>query len=98
MTTSQPDRLDRIEQMLEGLIRIQSTQQHSIESVIQAQQNQQSALERLIDGQLGLQAQMGVLSEAMLDTREETRQLKRAVDYLLSRDGETGQRGNSDAL
>lgn len=94
MTTSQPDRLDRIELMLERLVNIQDNQQRSIESVLKVQEKQQSAFERLTEGQLGLQAQMGVLSEAMLETREEAKQLKRAVDYLLSRDGETGQSGN----
>lgn len=83
MTASQPDRLDRIELMLERLVNIQS--------------NQQNSLEHLIDGQLGLQSQMGRLSEIVLEVREESRQLKRAVDYLLSRDGETGQEGNPDS-
>ncbi len=97
MNGSQPDRLDRIEQMLERLVNIQGNQQRSIESVIRVQENQQNAFERLTEGQLGLQAQMGVLSEAMLETREETKQLKRAVDYLLSRDGEIGQGGNPNS-
>ena len=91
MNASQPDRLDRIEQMLERLVNIQDNQQRSIESVLKVQEKQQDAFDRLTEGQLGLQAQMGVLSEAMLETREEAKQLKRAVDYLLSRDGETGQ-------
>jgi hypothetical protein len=45
-------------------------------------------IDRLIGVQLGLQAQMGVMSEVVIETREEAKQLKRAVDYLLSRDGE----------
>jgi hypothetical protein len=89
MTTAQPDRLDRIERIIDSMAR-------SIDNLITVQVNQQTtterhqeALGRLIDGQLGLQAQMGVMSQAVIETREETRQLKRAVDYLLSRDGET---------
>jgi hypothetical protein len=45
-------------------------------------------IDRLIGGQIGLQAQMGFMSEVVIETREEAKQLKRAVDYLLSRDGE----------
>ena len=89
MTASQPDRLDRIETIVESIAR-------SLDNVLRAQENQQGtidrhqdALSRLVDGQLGLQAQMGVLSQVVIETREETRQLKRAVDYLLSQDGET---------
>ena len=89
MTAAQPDRLDRIETIVESIAR-------SLDNVLRAQENQQGtierhqdALSRLVDGQLGLQAQMGVLSQVVIETREETRQLKRAVDYLLSRDGET---------
>ena len=80
MTNDSPNRLDRMEAMLEGIIRIQGNQQSTFDKIFEGQQ-------RLVDGQLGLQAQMGVLSEAMLETREETKQLKRAVDYLLSKDG-----------
>jgi uncharacterized coiled-coil protein SlyX len=91
MTAAQPDRLDRLEvivdsiaRSLDNLITAQGRQQTTIE-------RQQEALGRLIDGQLGLQAQMGVMSQGVIETREETRQLKRAVDYLLSRDGERGE-------
>ena len=69
MTTNSPDRLDRIEAMLERLVNIQD--------------NQQRTIEQLVEGQLALQAQMGLVSE-------QTLQLKRAMDYLLSRDGEKG--------
>jgi uncharacterized coiled-coil protein SlyX len=89
MTTAQPDRLDRLERIvdsiarsLDNLVTVQGNQQGTIE-------RNQEALGRLIDGQLGLQAQMGVMSQVVIETREETRQLKRAVDYLLSRDGES---------
>jgi uncharacterized coiled-coil protein SlyX len=91
MTTAQPDRLDRIEAIVDSIAR-------SLNNLITAQGNQQTVIERnqdaisrLIDGQLGLQAQMGVMSQVVIETREETRQLKRAVDYLLSRDGERGE-------
>jgi hypothetical protein len=85
MTAAQPDRLDRLERVVDSLITItaQVNQQATIE-------RHQEALGRLIDGQLGLQAQMGVMSQVVIETREETRQLKRAVDYLLSRDGKRG--------
>jgi hypothetical protein len=88
VTAAQPDRLDRIERVVDSIAR-------SLDNLITAQGNQQNTIERnqealgrLIDGQLGLQAQMGVMSQVVIETREETRQLKRAVDYLLSRDGE----------
>jgi hypothetical protein len=81
MTAAQPDRLDRLESIVDAIAR-------SLDNLIKAQGNQQVAIDRLIDGQLGLPAQMGVMSQAVIETREETRQLKRAVDYLLSRDGE----------
>jgi predicted phage-related endonuclease len=84
MTAAQPDRLDRLEVIVDSIAR-------SLDNLIQAQGNQQTAIDRLIDGQLGLQAQMGVMSQVVIETREETRQLKRAVDYLLSRDGEKGE-------
>jgi hypothetical protein len=91
MTAAQPDRLDRIERVVDSITR-------SLDNLITAQGNQQNTIERnqealgrLIDGQLGLQAQMGVMSQVVIETREETRQLKRAVDYLLSRDGERGE-------
>lgn len=83
MTSNSPDRLDRIERMLEGLIRVQDNQQQTVSK-------QQESIQILIDGQLSLQAQMGLLSETVLEVREEARQIKRAVDYLLSRDGERG--------
>jgi hypothetical protein len=90
MSVSQPDRLDRLENIVDSIAR-------SLDNLISAQENQQTMIERLtdgqqrlVDGQLGLQAQMGVLSEVVIETREETKQLKRAVDYLLSRDGERG--------
>jgi uncharacterized coiled-coil protein SlyX len=91
MTAAQPDRLDRLETIVDSIAR-------SLDNLITAQGNQQTTIERhqealgrLIDGQLGLQAQMGVMSQVVIETREETRQLKRAVDYLLSRDGERGE-------
>ena len=71
------DRLDRIERMLESLVRTQSNQQETLQA-------HQKSLDLLVEGQLSLQAQMGLISE-------QTLQLKRAVDYLLSRDGEVGQ-------
>jgi uncharacterized coiled-coil protein SlyX len=90
MTAAQPDRLDRLETIVDSIAR-------SLDNLITAQgrqqtviERQQEALGRLIDGQLGLQAQMGVMSQVVIETREETRQLKRAVDYLLSRGGERG--------
>jgi predicted phage-related endonuclease len=84
MTTSSPDRLDRLENVVDSIAR-------SLDNLITAQGNQQTMIDRLTDGQLGLQAQMVVLSQVVIETREETRQLKRAVDYLLSRDGERGE-------
>jgi hypothetical protein len=91
MTTAQPDRLDRIEAIVDSIAR-------SLNNFITAQGNQQTvikrnqdAISRLIDGQMGLQAQMGVMSQVVIETGEETKQLKRAVDFLLSRDGERGE-------
>lgn len=84
MTTAQPDRLDRLERIVDSLITAQVNQQTTIE-------RHQEALGCLIDGQLGLQAQMGVMSQVVIETRAETKQLKRAVDYLLSRDDERGE-------
>jgi hypothetical protein len=88
MTAAQPDRLDRLENIVDSIAR-------SLDNLITAQGNQHTMIDRLadgqqrlVDGQLGLQAQMGIMSQIVIETREETKQLKRAVDYLLSRDGE----------
>ena len=83
MTAAQPNRLDRLENIVDSIAR-------SLNNLITAQGNQQTMIDRLADGQLGLQAQMGIMSQIVIETREETKQLKRAVDYLLSRDGEQG--------
>jgi predicted phage-related endonuclease len=83
MTTAQPDRLDRLENIVDSIAR-------SLDNLVTAQGNQQTMIDRLADGQLGLQAQMGIMSQIVIETREETKQLKRAVDYLLGRDGERG--------
>lgn len=83
MTAAQPNRLDRLENIVDSIAR-------SLDNLITAQGNQQTMIDRLADGQLGLQAQMGIMSQIVIETREETKQLKRAVDYLLSRDGEQG--------
>lgn len=70
MTTEQPDRLDRLERIVDSIA-------PSLDNLITAQGNQQSTIERhqealgrLIDGQLGLQAQMGVMSQVVIETRE----------------------------
>ena len=68
MTTGMPNRLDRIETMLEKLITVQS--------------NQQTSIDKLIEGQLAMQVLQGQLVE-------QTMQLKRAVDYLMFKDGES---------
>ncbi|WP_299489031.1 hypothetical protein [Acaryochloris sp. IP29b_bin.137] len=65
MSQDVPDRLDRIEAMLERIVNIQVTQQESIS--------------KLVEGQLADQILRGQLTE-------HTMQLKRAVDYLLSKD------------
>lgn len=66
MSQAVPDRLDRIEAMLERIVNIQATQQES--------------MNKLVEGQLADQILRGQLAE-------QTMQLKRAVDYLLSKDG-----------
>jgi hypothetical protein len=86
MTAAQPDRLDRLENIVDSIAR-------SLDNLITAQGNQHTMIDRLADGQQRLvdgqlQAQMGIMSQIVIETREETKQLKRAVDYLLSRDGE----------
>ena len=68
MSRGIPDRLDRIEVMLEKLITVQS--------------NQQTSIDKLIEGQLAMQVLQGQLVE-------QTMQLKRAVDSLMSKDGES---------
>lgn len=78
---AQPDRLDRLEALLESLSR-------STENLVKASENQQQRIDqheqvinRHEENLLALQALGGRLSE-------QTLQLKRAVDYLLSKDGE----------
>ena len=80
MTTRQPDRFDHIEAMLKCLVNSPDNHQRTIEHQQSAMKRQQSTLDSRSD------------RAAMCGTREETQQLKRAVDYLLSRDGETGVR------
>ncbi len=70
------ERLDRIERIIESLARGQ-------ENLLNAAATQGKRIDILVEGQLGLQSQMGLISE-------QTLQLKRAVDYLLSRDGGGG--------
>jgi hypothetical protein len=94
MTASQPDRLDRIENLLERVVNLQFDQQNKLETQQGRLDRIETGIERFVDGQLGLQAQMGLLSEIVLEVRAETQQLKRAVDYLLSRDGERGSNGD----
>lgn len=77
------ERLDALASATQNLLAAVEAQSRTSESQQSAIESQQSAIERLIEGQLGLQAQMGIIAE-------QTLQLKRAVDYLLSRDGETG--------
>lgn len=76
MSQAQPDRLDRLEVMLESLIQ-------TSENLIQTAQAQQTAVDKLVESQLATDVKFGRLAE-------QTLQLKRAVDYLLSKDGETG--------
>jgi hypothetical protein len=76
----QPDRLDRIERIIESLASGQEHLLNAMENQEQRMEVQGDRINILIEGQLGLQAQMGLVSE-------QTLQLKRAVDYLLSRDG-----------
>ncbi|MGF1602926.1 MAG: hypothetical protein ACFCU8_13055 [Thermosynechococcaceae cyanobacterium] len=59
------------------LDRIVNTQANQLETL----QNQEARLQKLEDGQLAIQELGGILAR-------ETRQLKRAMDYLLSKDGE----------
>ena len=77
VATPDPDRLNRIEAMLESIVRIQGNQQEALNK-------HQKSLDLLVDGQLGLQSQLGIIAE-------QTRQLKRAVDYLLATDGGNGE-------
>ena len=93
MTTE--ERLDRIESTLENLVdaltaqrqatdnllEIQRNQGQATDNLLEIQRNQGQSIDRLIEGQLYLQGMQGQLAE-------QTLQLKRAVDYLLSKDGE----------
>lgn len=83
MVNSSGDRLDRIEAMLERIVNTQANLLEALQSQGEVRQNQEARLQRLEDGQLALQELGGILAG-------ETRQLKRAVDYLLSKDGERG--------
>ncbi|PZD70204.1 hypothetical protein C1752_16668 [Acaryochloris thomasi RCC1774] len=69
MTQATPERLDRIEAMLERLVNVQS--------------NHQETLDRLVEAQLAGDVLRGQIAQ-------QTMQLKRAVDYLMSKDGESG--------
>lgn len=81
MSQAVPDRIDRLEAMIQSLANTSENLLTVSRSLTQAQQNHEARLQRLEDGQLALQELGGLLAG-------ETRQLKRAVDYLLSKDGE----------
>lgn len=90
MMANSGDRLARMEVMLESVINTQANQLTAIESLVKSQQSTDAKLNELIaamvdfrDGQLALQELGGLIAG-------ETRQLKRAVDYLMSKDGERG--------
>lgn len=81
------ERLDRIERIVESLARGQEhllsaaeTQDTRMERLLAVLETQGKRIDILIEAQLASQAQMGLISE-------QTLQLKRAVDYLLSQDG-----------
>lgn len=83
MTAAVPDRLDRLEAMIESLANTSSNLLEASRNLAETQQSHAARLERLEDGQLALQELGGLIAG-------ETRQLKRAVDYLMSTDGERG--------
>jgi hypothetical protein len=83
MTSSESNRLDRLELITDSIVR-------SLENLLKAQESQHVMIQRLTDGQLALQSNAGVMAQIIIETREETRQLKRGLDYLLSQDGERG--------
>ena len=76
MTAATPDRFDRLEAMVESLANTSA-------NLLKASENHDARIQRLEDGQLALQELGGLIAA-------ETRQLKRAVDYLMSTDGSRG--------
>ena len=83
MTQAMPDRLDRLEVMIASLANTSANLLEASKNLTEVQQNQDARIQRLEDGQLALQELGGIIAG-------ETRQLKRAVDYLMSKDGERG--------
>ena len=83
MTQAMPDRLDRLEVMIASLANTSANLLEASKNLTEVQQNQDARIQRLEDGQLALQELGGIIAG-------ETRQLKRAADYLMSKDGERG--------
>jgi ABC-type transporter Mla subunit MlaD len=77
------DQLDSLARSVGNLVQ-------ATERVLSWADNINERFSQILDSQLAVQSLVGQVSQAMLDTREETRQLKRVIDYLLSRDGENG--------
>lgn len=77
------DKLDSLASSVGNLL-------EATERILSVQDRMNDRFNQMSESQLALQTLMGQVSQAMLDTRQETAQLKRAVDYLLSRDGELG--------
>ncbi len=89
------ERLDRLERIVESLANTASHIMDAQETQQESIQRLGESIQRLTDGQLGLQTQMGLISEAVLDLRQMTRELKagqerqeRILDYLVGRDGD----------
>ncbi|PZD70615.1 hypothetical protein C1752_10465 [Acaryochloris thomasi RCC1774] len=85
MTAATPDRLDRIEAMIESLANtsanlLQATSNQDAR-MTRIEQAHESRLEKIETSLLGLTEIAGIMAK-------ETRQLKRTMDYLLSHDGE----------
>lgn len=77
-------RLDRIEQNMEQMQHSIQKMQHSIQDLSEISKSTNRRIDRFVE----------IMSEQILEQREETAQLreqtfqlKRAVDYLLSKDG-----------
>ena len=85
MTSSNPerwtdDRLDALAASTQSLLSATEANTDSIGQILEQQKTTDKKLELLIDSQLAMQSLHGQLAE-------QTLQLKRAVDYLLSKDG-----------
>lgn len=74
------DRLDALAASTQSLLDATQANTEAIGQILEQQKATDKKLELMIDGQLAMQTLHGQLAE-------QTLQLKRAVDYLLSRDG-----------